>query len=129
MRATFYWPFAVLAAAAAAAHAEPGGFFPDVLAYLAGCGPTDFDVCLARTIDGVMENANGTYRLNRYLTVELHRAENNLRPGDGEGGDLAARALRFFNALRVQYRPEDADRNFEGTPLLSIAVLQQYRRL
>lgn len=134
MLATFYCSLAVLAAAATDAEAsgKSDGFFPDVLSFLSGCGSADFDVCLARTIDDVMRE-NGTYRLNRYLTVELHRTENNLRRGDGKGGDqdyedgeedgaeprtrdLVTRVLRFFNALRVQYRPEIVDRNFEGTP-------------
>lgn len=102
------------------------GLFVDVLSYLYRCRTRDVDECVARdltrAIDSLMDK-NDTFRLNRYLTVTVVG-----RPagagdrggsvsGNGTGSarvrsdDLTASVLDLFNALQVQYRPEDV---FEG---------------
>jgi len=99
------YAFVVLATATAVVRVD--GYF-DVLSNLDDCGSTDLDACLerrlARSIDEVLDK-NETYRLNRYLTVTAvddHRQRT-------EGDDLAARFLDFFNALQIQYQPEEDD--------------------
>ncbi|VVC33491.1 Protein of unknown function DUF1676 [Cinara cedri] len=118
------YAFAVISAAKIARPSD--GFFLDALSFVSDCGSVDFDGCLARTIDDVIKK-NETYRLNRYLTVTLDRV-GTAAPGDGnfrprenvDDGDSTTSILRFFNALRVQYRPEEgaddepAVRNFQG---------------
>jgi len=72
---------------------------------------------LARSIDEVLAK-NETYRLNRYLTVTA--VGNHSRHPEGE--DLASRFSDFFNALQIQYQPEEDDGStdddvFEGNTL------------
>jgi len=123
------YAFVVLATATAVVRVD--GYF-DVLSNLNDCGSTDLDACLerrlARSIDEVLDK-NETYRLNRYLTVTAvgdHRQRT-------EGDDLAARFLDFFNALQIQYQPEEDDGSTddvsEGKPVwldCIIISLKQY---
>ncbi|XP_016659262.1 uncharacterized protein LOC103309212 [Acyrthosiphon pisum] len=99
------YAFVVLAIATAVVRVD--GYL-DILSNLHDCGSTGLDTCLerrlARSIDEVLDK-NETYRLNRYLTVTAvgnHRQHT-------EGDDLAARFLEFFNALQIQYQPEEDD--------------------
>jgi len=97
--------FVVLATATAVVRVE--GYL-DVLSNLQDCGTTDLDACLerrlARSIDAVLDK-NETYRLNRYLTVTAVGNHSQYSEGD----DLATKFLDFFNALQIQYQPDEDD--------------------
>lgn len=99
------YAFVVLATATTVVRVD--GYL-DIWSNLYDCGSTDLDACLerqlARSIDEVLDK-NETYRLNRYMTVTVvgnHRQH-------PEGDDLAERFLDFFNALQIQYQPEEDD--------------------
>lgn len=113
--------YAFIVFAAASAVVRVYGY-QDVLSNFYDCGSTvDLDACLerrlARSIDEVLDK-NETYRLNPYLTVTVV-GNRRQYPADDE---LAERLLDFFNALQIQYQPEDDDGStddvFEGTTSL-----------
>jgi len=123
------YAFVVLAASATVVQVD--GYL-DVLSDLNDCGSTDLDACLerrlAQTMDEVLDK-NETYRLNRYLTVTA--VGNRLQhPASDE---LADRFLDFFNALQIQYQPEEDDEStddvFEGTTSKQIEFCYKIKRI
>ncbi|XP_022178643.1 uncharacterized protein LOC111039432 [Myzus persicae] len=100
------YAFVVLAAAATTVVRVDG--YLDFLSDLYDCGSTDLDECLERRLEKTMDEVldkNETYRLNRYLTVTA----NGNRRQHPAGQELVERFLDFFNALQIQYQPEEDD--------------------
>lgn len=116
------YAFAILAAIVAIAQVD--GYL-DALSSVYDCESADLDTCLksqlARSIDEILDR-NETYRLNRYLTVTAvgHRRQS---PSSSE--DLSSKFLNFFNALQIQYQPEEDDESiddvFEGIYSLQLS--------
>jgi len=105
----------LLAFVALAAKTVADGLFVDVMSYLYRCRERgDLGECverdLTRAIDRLMDK-NGTYRLNRYLTVSVMARD--VRGGGDD--DLPTRVADLFNALRVRFRPEVIADDFEST--------------
>lgn len=100
------YAFAILAASAAIARVD--GYL-NALSSVYDCGSTDLDTCfksqLGRSIDEILDR-NETYRLNRYLTVTT---VGNHRQSPSSSDDLSSKFLNFFNALQIQYQPEEDD--------------------
>lgn len=100
------YAFFILAASAAIARAD--GYL-NALSSVYDCGSADLDTCLnsqlGRSIDELL-NRNETYRLNQYLTVTT---VGNRRQSPSSSEDLGSKFLDFFNALQIQYQPEEDD--------------------
>lgn len=97
-----------------------GSFLDAFFSYLDRCRSMSFEECLnrdlAQSIDLAMKN-NGTYRLNRYLTVTVQAAPAAARDGREatDDDDPAERFLDLFNALHIRYEPEEPENFSEGT--------------
>jgi len=104
------YAFAILAASAAIARVD--GYL-DALSRVYDCGSADLDMCLknqlGRSIDEILDR-NETYRLNRYLTVT---AVGNRRQSPSSSEDLSSKFLNFFNALQIQYQPEEDNESID----------------
>lgn len=116
------YAFAILVASATIVRVD--GYL-DALSSVYDCGSADLDTCLksqlGRSIDEILDR-NETYRLNRYLTVT---AVGNRRQSPSSSEDLSSKFLNFFNALQIQYHPEEDDESiddvFEGIYSLLIS--------